>query len=640
MTTTNTNRPLATRVKTFASEHSRLLFAILAGALVVFIISYLVLFRPQPLQYSYDANDCTGRLTLLPELSKATQNDFKLEARDRVTLAGVDLVARQMCVVAVNAPQEKSQSVASISPFGLPIFKTTYKIETPAYPAVSSELEQPVPLSKPLKITLTKPDSVFTYALVAKDKQTVCTPKQATLRCNVAELALGQGETHEIVLQRSFKRQKIDTPLSDTITTLAPVEIKDSSIKNDAVVHEKPQEITLMTNKRLESATAVLEKQGDTVQEVKSTVSVDGDGIKIITADELERDAQFKLTVTASAKDGSSLAQPYVTTFKTSGGPKVTSVSIGSSGYVPGVPIIIRFDQPLHPDTQPSKFVGLEGITGSMSVQGSEIVITPQTVGRCASFSLSVKKGVTSKYDVVSTTDWNMASRAQCYTIGSIGTSVNGRPITAYYFGSGNRSILYTGAIHGNELSSKYIMDSWINELDARAGEIPADVTLVVVPVANPDGTAVGQRANVRGVNLNRNFPTHNWESDIVTGGSSERQKGEGGSSAGSEPETQALMRITQQLNPSLVVTYHSRGSLVNSNDAGNSIAKAQQYANLAGYSFISNAATTSTFGFTMTGTFEDWLLERGTAAFLIELNTNSGNHFTQNRTALWSTMR
>jgi protein MpaA len=157
--------------------------------------------------------------------------------------------------------------------------------------------------------------------------------------------------------------------------------------------------------------------------------------------------------------------------------------------------------------------------------------------------------------------------------------------------------------------------------------------------VVNPDGIARSGRNNARSVNLNRNFPTFNWTSDTtVSGGSVE--KGAGGPSPLSEPESKALANFTLNLRPRFIVTYHSSGSLVNSNDVGISISLGQQYARLAGYGFIPNAATNETFGFVMTGTYEDWLIEQGIPAILIELNTDNGYHFTQNRAALWAMAR
>ncbi|MNL40059.1 hypothetical protein D3C87_1623800 [compost metagenome] len=117
-------------------------------------------------------------------------------------------------------------------------------------------------------------------------------------------------------------------------------------------------------------------------------------------------------------------------------------------------------------------------------------------------------------------------------------------------------------------------------------------------------------------------------------------EKGAGGPSPLSEPESKTLANFTLSLRPRFVVTYHSSGSLVNSNDVGISVGLGKQYAALAGYSYISNAATNDTFGFTMTGTYEDWLIEQGIPAILIELNTNTGYHFTQNRAGLWAMTR
>ena len=61
------------------------------------------------------------------------------------------------------------------------------------------------------------------------------------------------------------------------------------------------------------------------------------------------------------------------------------------------------------------------------------------------------------------------------------------------------------------------------------------------------------------------------------------------------------------------------------------------RYAQLARYQFIPDSQTTATFGFTMTGTYEDWLIARGTPAILIELDTNTGNHYPRNSAAMWA---
>lgn len=629
---------LPTATRDFILRHKRVILLLVTGVVIISALAYVLIFRNQTLIYTYDAKTCDSRFVLLPKFMKTTGDRYTAVLKDEVKLGKFAIATRSACIVATASPLEKHVERVSILPFGLPVLKTTYQVQTPDHPSVRAELDGPVSSSAPLKLALNTDDKTFTYSLIADGKKSDCVNKKSTLECDMAVLDLRQGEKYAIKLARSFNGQKVDTPFTATITTLAPLQVTAASVGNDATIYDKPREITITTDKQIATVEASLQLQGDDPVEIPITTSFDGDIAKILLTDELPREKKFRLTAQIVAKDGATFNTPYELAFTTSGGPKVTGVNIGSSGYIPGTPVRIAFDQAIQVDTDVSKFVELQGVTGSFTVSGNEIVFTPQSLPRCATFSLKVKKGVVSEHALVGSQEWSFSSRARCYSISSIGQSVQGRAISAYYFGNGGRHIIYTGAIHGNELSSKYVMESWIAELDSRAGEIPGDVTLVVVPIANPDGTLIGARNNARAVNLNRNFPTVNWEKDIITGGG--LKSGEGGTSAGSEPETQALIGLTQRLNPSLVVNFHSSGSLVNSNDAGNSIVKGRQYANLAGYSFIANADTTATFGFAMTGTYEDWLLERGTSSFLIELNTDYANHFMQNRTALWSTMR
>ena len=65
-----------------------------------------------------------------------------------------------------------------------------------------------------------------------------------------------------------------------------------------------------------------------------------------------------------------------------------------------------------------------------------------------------------------------------------------------------------------------------------------------LVPEANPDGSASGQRCNANGVDLNRNFPFE-WTS------------ADGGPAALSEPETQTLTVLVERLRPDVVVWVH-----------------------------------------------------------------------------------
>jgi predicted deacylase len=125
-----------------------------------------------------------------------------------------------------------------------------------------------------------------------------------------------------------------------------------------------------------------------------------------------------------------------------------------------------------------------------------------------------------------------------------------------YSFGAveGRRPVLVMGAIHGNETSSADVSRGLLADLmkDAAApGDGVRGVPIVVIPVANPDGFAAGTRQNANKIDINRNFPSRNFNER--TG-----RKFHGGAQAASEPETTALMTTIERLRPRLIVTVHS----------------------------------------------------------------------------------
>ncbi|MBM3210058.1 hypothetical protein FJZ39_01790 [Candidatus Saccharibacteria bacterium] len=619
---------------------------ILISLLVVVLgaILYVIVHREREIIYSYSGDSCVSRLTLFPSTMKTSTGTYDITVPEPLMLGSLPVLGTRVCATALNAPDENSEKKVSFSLAGTPLLATTYTVVTPSYPTVKMAFNGPVPAAKPLTLALSETDKTFTYKISANDKTAVCTAKDKAVACDLTKLAVAQGEKHEITLARHFNEQPVSEPLRSEIEIIAPLEVTSGPFSESDVKYDTARELIFETSKPLQadslSAELVYKDGENDVQVAVSVALQDSNKILVTSKDELPREKSYKLHLKAEGDDGSTFAQlPYSTEFTTSGGPKVVSSSLSASGYVPGTPIAVEFDQPLKPDVDINAFVQLHNIEASgIRVSGKTIHITPKTVDRCARFEVEIKSGIASEHGVTATEGWKMASVARCYSTEVIGYSANGQPITAYYFGNGATHVLYTGAIHGNERSTLYTMQSWINELDARSGDIPTDKTLVIVPNANPDSSAIGKRDNARNVNLNRNFPTANWEKDIRTGGG--QQNGGGGESAGSEPETKALVNLTARIAPAFVVTFHSVGSLVNSNDAGSSIAVGRQYASMVGYRFIPNSATTSTFGFEMTGTYEDWLLERGVPAILIELGTHTSNHFSGHRSALWMTTK
>ena len=125
-----------------------------------------------------------------------------------------------------------------------------------------------------------------------------------------------------------------------------------------------------------------------------------------------------------------------------------------------------------------------------------------------------------------------------------IGHSVAGREIIAYHVGvpAARRTVVAIASIHGNEEAPTTSL------LEIRDGAPVTGVNLWLIPRANPDGLAAGDRHNARDVDLNRNFPTR-WKATTGYYYSGRRPA--------SEPETRALMRLLDRVAPDHVVSFH-----------------------------------------------------------------------------------
>jgi protein MpaA len=87
----------------------------------------------------------------------------------------------------------------------------------------------------------------------------------------------------------------------------------------------------------------------------------------------------------------------------------------------------------------------------------------------------------------------------------------------------------------------------------------------VVVPIANPDGLKQHSRTNMRGVDLNRNFPTAQWDADAIHNWETRLKKDPRrypGPQAASEVETACLLSLFEKFKPDLYYFHpHSPGS-------------------------------------------------------------------------------
>lgn len=145
----------------------------------------------------------------------------------------------------------------------------------------------------------------------------------------------------------------------------------------------------------------------------------------------------------------------------------------------------------------------------------------------------------------------------------SYGQSTNGLDLnyfTSPHFKVGD-NLLILAAQHGDETEAVQIIQRALQQIrPSNLHEFHPQIILAT-PV-NPDGTLLGQRANARGVDLNRNFPTHNWSSDLVELKANEDVERapalSPGSGPASEVETQALMGLIQKFKPQAILSIHS----------------------------------------------------------------------------------
>lgn len=175
-----------------------------------------------------------------------------------------------------------------------------------------------------------------------------------------------------------------------------------------------------------------------------------------------------------------------------------------------------------------------------------------------------------------------------------LGSSVQGRRILALKISDhpdqdeDEPSVLLNGAHHGCELLSiEFAMDAAETLLrgyrrDSAMRNYVNSLEIWVVPLVNPDGAQVfieqslrGGRKNGRdsdgdgvadvvdGVDLNRNYPFRWGDMGEVGSSSDARHVWYRGPRSGSEPETQAMMRLSESERFVASISYHTNGTLL-----------------------------------------------------------------------------
>lgn len=180
------------------------------------------------------------------------------------------------------------------------------------------------------------------------------------------------------------------------------------------------------------------------------------------------------------------------------------------------------------------------------------------------------------------------------------GRSVLGLPLEVWR-PTGECRLLVFAAIHGEEPETTYALSRALRQLS----EPPEHCAVVLA--ANPDGLTRGTRGNARGVDLNRNFPSEDWQPKPVTHRSTIEDVSDillsTGEAAASEPETRALLSLIRELEPRAVIALHAPLACI---DDANVSALGRRLAQRTGMPLVRDV------GYPTPGSFGSWGSDHG----------------------------
>lgn len=229
------------------------------------------------------------------------------------------------------------------------------------------------------------------------------------------------------------------------------------------------------------------------------------------------------------------------------------------------------------------------------------------TIGQTIAVPLSfpvVFTNISFTYRVLQLCIEGLARRYPFLTTGSIGSSVMGKDLTYIAIGDGENEVFYNASHHANEWLTTPVLMKFLEEyaasfsqggriFDILASELYERTTLYLVPMVDPDGVDLvtgeikegspeyaralamnyppvdfpsGWKANIRGVDLNLNYPAE-WktarEIKFAQGYVSPGPRDYVGPYPLSEPESQAVALFTLQHHFRLILAYHSQGQVI-----------------------------------------------------------------------------
>ena len=230
-----------------------------------------------------------------------------------------------------------------------------------------------------------------------------------------------------------------------------------------------------------------------------------------------------------------------------------------------------------------------------------------------------------------------------------IGSSVDGKDITAYRYGTGEDHLVFVGGIHGGYAwNTVLVAYELMDYLENNREDIPENIRVTVIPTLNPDALEVvvdaegrfeegdvdvnaaktiASRLNSNDVDLNRNFDcdwqeTGTWQSRDVSGGDKPF----------SEPESVAFRDFINNNEPAAVVVWYSAAGGVFASSCHNDVSDETKdltriFADASGYRAYQE------FDFyEITGDMVNWLARENIPAISVLLSSHTEVEWTENR--------
>lgn len=225
------------------------------------------------------------------------------------------------------------------------------------------------------------------------------------------------------------------------------------------------------------------------------------------------------------------------------------------------------------------------------------------------------------------------------------------RPVTALSIGKGDRRVLYSAAHHANEWITTPVLLKFVEELcqaiasDGEIWGVPGSLiqdldTIYLVPMVNPDGVDLvtgaidsgtqsyaiartiaeaypeipfpsGWKANLLGVDLNLQYPA-GWlqarEIKFSQGFTQPAPRDFVGRAPLNQKETLALAEYTEDIDPALVLAYHTQGNVIywqfRDYEIPGAQALGEEFARISGYTLEDTPYESSFAG------YKDWFIQ------------------------------